>query len=166
MMYIIHVLILCHTNIVVPEAFTLLLYENGYMDWVWMQNEAGTSDTSNGGWRSDGLDYLYMARTRELTSSNRGRSRSGMLKYNAGLYSKVKEDRLRDNGVFGEDYKEHWIEKGKMRQKQWHDHGGNLKMVAVSDDLGDLLNAVDSSDGDGQSEIVQIWKGVWLIQDR
>jgi DNA-binding transcriptional MocR family regulator len=34
------------------EVFTLLLFENGYMDWVWMKNESGTSDTSNG--RSNG----------------------------------------------------------------------------------------------------------------
>jgi hypothetical protein len=43
------------------EAFTLLLYKNGYMNWVWMQNESGTSDTaSNGGFdgASDGPEYL------------------------------------------------------------------------------------------------------------
>jgi hypothetical protein len=72
------------------EAFTLLLYENGYMNWVWMHNESGTSDTSNGGFdgASDGPDYLYIVRTRELTSINGGWSRSRMLKCNE-LYSKV-----------------------------------------------------------------------------
>jgi hypothetical protein len=85
------------------EAFTLLLYEKGY---VWMHNESGTSDTSNGGFggASDGSEYLYMARARESTSRNGGWSRVGMLKYN-GIYSMVKEDRVRDNGVFGQDYK-------------------------------------------------------------
>jgi hypothetical protein len=75
-----------------------------------------------------------------------------MLKYN-GLYSKVKEDRLRDNGVFGQAFKEHWIKKSKMRQKRCCDQ---LQIVAVSDDLGDLLNALDGSDGGGQSAIVQV----------
>jgi hypothetical protein len=51
--------------------------------------------------------------TRELTSRNGGWSRVGMLKYN-GLYSRVKEDRVRDNGVFSKDYKEHWIEKSNQ----------------------------------------------------
>jgi hypothetical protein len=76
------------------EAFTLCLYENGYMNRVWMQNESGTSDTSNSGFvgASDGPDYLYLVRMRELTSINGGWSRSGMLKYNE-LYSKVKEVR-------------------------------------------------------------------------
>jgi hypothetical protein len=41
-----------------------------------------------------------------------------MLKYNE-LYAKVKEDsRLRDRGAFSHDYKEHWLEKSKQRQKQ------------------------------------------------
>jgi hypothetical protein len=54
---------------------------------------------------------------RELTSRYGGWSRSGMLKCNE-LYSKVKEDRLvRDSGAFSQDYKEHWIEKSKLRQK-------------------------------------------------
>jgi hypothetical protein len=73
------------------EVFTLLQYESGYMNWVWMQNESETSDTSNGGLdgASDGPDYLYTAMTRELTSRNGIWLRSGMLKCN-GLYSKVK----------------------------------------------------------------------------
>jgi hypothetical protein len=55
----------------------------------------------------DGPDYLYYTvRMRELTSRNGGWSRTGMLKYNE-LYSKVKEDRQRGNGVFSQDYKEH-----------------------------------------------------------
>jgi hypothetical protein len=76
------------------------------------------SDTSNGGFDGapDGPEYLYTARMRELTSRNRGWSRAGMLKYN-DLYNRVKEDRVRSNGVFGKDYKEHWIEKSKTRQK-------------------------------------------------
>jgi hypothetical protein len=78
------------------EAFTLMLYKNGYKHWLWMQNESGTSDTSTGGFdgASNGLEYLYTARTRDLTSINGGRLRSGMLKYNE-LYIKAKEDRLR-----------------------------------------------------------------------
>jgi hypothetical protein len=88
------------------------------MDWVWMQNESGTSaDTSNGDFAGapNGPDYLYTARMRESTSRHGGWSRSGMLKYNE-LYSKVKEDRLRDNGAFSQDYyNEHRIEKSKLR---------------------------------------------------
>jgi hypothetical protein len=50
------------------EAFTLLIYKNEYMNWVWIQNESGMSDTSNGGFdgASDGPEYL------ELTSRNGG----------------------------------------------------------------------------------------------
>ena len=68
----------------------------------------------------------------------------GMLKYNE-LYKKVKEDRVVDNGAFDSEYSMmHWVEKTRSKRKQRRDNGRQLQSVTVSDDLGDLLGALDS----------------------
>jgi hypothetical protein len=78
------------------EAFTMLLYKNGFQKWVWMHNGSVSSEASeaSNGDASDGSPgyIIYTARTSDLTTSrNRGWSRMGMLKYNE-LYKKVRED--------------------------------------------------------------------------
>jgi hypothetical protein len=76
------------------EAFTMLLYKNGFQKWVWMHNGSVSSEASeaSSGDTSDGSPgYIYTARTSDLTSRNGEWSRMGMLKYDE-LYKKVKED--------------------------------------------------------------------------
>jgi hypothetical protein len=94
------------------EAFTLLLYRNGYQNWVWMHNESillsEASEDSTGNFDGTLMEgspgYLYTVRTIDLTSRNGGWSRSGMLKYNE-LYLKVKDEQVADKGKFDTDYK-------------------------------------------------------------
>jgi hypothetical protein len=78
------------------EAFTMLLYKDGFKKWVWMYNRSVSSgeasEASSNGDTSDGSPgYIYTARTSDLTGRNGGWSRLGMLKYNK-LYKKLKED--------------------------------------------------------------------------
>ena len=68
------------------EAFTLLLYRNGYESWLWMHKElvssSGASDATDGEGGLDGCPgYQYTSRTIDLTSRNGGWSREGMLKF-------------------------------------------------------------------------------------
>jgi hypothetical protein len=131
------------------EAFTMLLYKNGYQKWVWMHNGSLSSEASeaSNGDASDGTPgYIYTARTSDLTSRNGGWSRMGMLKYNE-LYKKVKEDRVADNGAFDSEYMMHWLEKNRSKRKRRRDNDSQLRSLTVSDDLGDLLGALDSHNG-------------------
>ena len=123
------------------EAFTMLLYRNGYQKWVWMHNGSVSSGASEGshGDTSDGFpEYVYTARSSDLTSRNGGWSRTGMLKYN-DLYKQVKKDRLEDNGAYDREYIAHYMEKSKNKRKQRCDNGGQLRSLTVSDGIGDLL---------------------------
>jgi hypothetical protein len=82
------------------EAFTLLLYRNGYNNWVWMHNHASLSsegsEDSNLTVKEEGEEdedgcpkYKYTKRMAgDFTSRNGGWSRDGMKKYNT-LYKKV-----------------------------------------------------------------------------
>ncbi len=131
------------------EAFTMLLYRNGYQKWVWMHNGSVSSEASEGsnGDTSDGSPgYIYTERTSEMTSRNGGWSRLGMLKYN-DLYKKVKENRVADGGAYDRKYTIHCVEKNKNKRKQRHDNGGQQQSLTVSDDLGDLLGALDNNRG-------------------
>jgi hypothetical protein len=122
------------------EAFTMLLYRNGYQKWVWMHNGSVSSEASEGsnGDTSDGFPgYVYTARSSDLTSRNGGWSRPGMLKYN-DLYKQVKKDRLEDNGAYDREYIAHCVEKSKNKRKRRRDNGGQLRSLIVSDDIGDL----------------------------
>jgi hypothetical protein len=103
--------------------------------------EASNGDTSDG---SPG--YIYTARTSDLTSRNGGWSRMDTLKYNE-LYKKLKEDRLVDNGAFDSEYMMHWVEKTRGKRKRRCDNGSQLQSLTVSDDLEDLLGALDSHNG-------------------
>jgi hypothetical protein len=128
------------------EAFTMLLYRNGYQKWVWMHNGSVSSGASEGshGDTSDGFpEYVYTARSSDLTSRNGGWSRTGMLKYN-DLYKQVKKDRLEDNGAYDREYIAHYMEKSKNKRKRRRDNEGQLQSLTVSDDIGDLLGALET----------------------
>jgi hypothetical protein len=76
------------------EAFTLLLYENGYSNWVWaLYNEPGTtSDASSDVIGESGCpSYKYTTRSNEMTFRNGGWSRKGMQNFNE-LYTRVAEE--------------------------------------------------------------------------
>jgi hypothetical protein len=88
--------------------------------------------------------YKYTARASEMTNRNGGWSRAGMLNYNA-LYLKVKENQVKNKGVFEKDYKEHWKEIYSPRNKRKRSSGGRFQVLTISDDLGELLTAVNSS---------------------
>ena len=105
------------------EAFTMLLYKNGFQKWVWMHNgsvSSQASEASNGNTSDGSPGYIYTARTSDLTSRNGGWSRMGMLKYNE-LYKQIKEDPVVDNGAFDSEYIMHWVEKKKPYQSvSWY----------------------------------------------
>jgi hypothetical protein len=155
------------------EAFTLLLYRNGYEHWLWKHGEtvapSGTSDVTEGetGSSSDGgPGYQYtngnrFASGEGMTTRNGGWSRTGMLKYNE-LYEAVKESRNEDKGAFSKEYKEHWIDKSTRRRKRKRDDNtGGPRVLKISDDLGDLTGGllldetVDESEAANDS-VVQI----------
>jgi hypothetical protein len=128
------------------EAFTLLLYENGYKNWVWAsQNDPGsTSDASTDGGGGnvttnshDCPPYGYTSRNQEYTIQNRNGdwSTEGMLKYNA-LYRKVAVDRDVDKGAFEKVYMAHRVSQFKARRKR--KRGLTNNPVPILDDLVDL----------------------------
>ena len=114
------------------EAFTLLLYRNGYDNWVYMHNELVTSDESTC------PRYKYTERTNDLTSRNGGWSNEGMTVFNE-LYKKVQDDRRQNQGAFDASYKAHRIETMRYKKKRKQPIQGDLEVVVACDDLGDLL---------------------------
>ena len=114
------------------EAFTMLLYRNGYENWMYMHNELATSDSSSC------PRYKYTERTYELRSRNGGWSHDGMSVFN-GLYQKVKNDRNNDHGAFDRNYKEHWIETQRYKKKRKQRDGDDLQVVIACGDIEDLL---------------------------
>ena len=147
------------------EAFTLLLYRNGYDNWMWMHNHAslssGGSEDSNGPYEGGGEGdedgcpkYKYTKRTGDFTSRNGGWSREGMKKYNE-LYNLVQKDRKTDAGTFGGVYKVHRDQLSGKKRKRRNNDGGQREKLTISDDLGQLLTAMDSSDGSSSSGAVE-----------
>jgi hypothetical protein len=128
------------------EAFALLLYKNGYQNWVWRHNHAcltsdGSEDTVGG--ETEGEEecpqYRYTRRTEgSFTGWNGGWRKEGMTTYNE-LYKKVKEDRQTDNGAFGKVYREHRASLCGMKRKRRTTGGADH--VVASDDLEDLWTA-------------------------
>jgi hypothetical protein len=126
------------------EAFALLLYKNGYENWVWMHNHAcmtsDGSDVTVGGeerGEEEGCPpYLYTRRRGDLTSRNGGWTRAGMDLFNE-LYKKVGADRLNDNGAFAKVYREHKVRLllGKKRKRCCTNREDPL---TVSNDLDEL----------------------------
>jgi hypothetical protein len=124
----------------------MLLYRNGYQKWVWMHNGSVSSEASEGshGDTSHGFPgYVYIARSSDLTRINGGWSRTGMLKYK-NLYKQVKKDRLEDNVAYHREYTAHYVEKTKNNRKRRRNNGSQLRSLTVSDDIGDLLGALDT----------------------
>ena len=111
------------------EAFALLLYKNGYENWVWMHDHAcmtldgsdvTAEDEDEGGDDDEGCPhYKYIKMSGGFTSRNGGWTREGMTLYNE-LYLKVRGgDRQKDNGAFGRLYMEHRVTlSGKKRKRR------------------------------------------------
>ena len=146
------------------EAFTLLLYRNGYDHWLWKHGEilssSGTSDVTDGetGNSSDaGPGYQYTTGRfagEVVTTRNGGWSRTGMLKFNE-LYTLVKKSREEDRGAFCKEYKEHWLDKSKRRRKRKRDDNtGGPRVLKISDDLDDLTSGLLLDGTNGGSEAV------------
>ena len=128
------------------EAFTMLLYRNGYDNWVYMKNDDNvfSSDASaagNGDLDGGCPQYKYTARAIELTNRNGGWSSEGMRKFSQ-LYTRVKEDRLANQTSFDRTYKVHWDEISHIKRKRKCHEGGQLQSQPVSDDIGDILSAL------------------------
>jgi hypothetical protein len=126
------------------EAFALLLYKNGYENWLWMHNHAcmtsDGSDVTVGGEDEVGCpSYMYTRRRGDMTSRNGGWTRDGMDLFNE-LYRKVRADRLNDNGAFAKVYREHKARLllGKKRKRSCTTR---QDPVAVSNDLDELWEA-------------------------
>jgi hypothetical protein len=56
----------------------------------------------------------------------------------------VKKDRLEDNGAYDREYIAHYMEKSKNKRKQRRDNEGQLQSLTVSDDIRDLLGALET----------------------
>ena len=132
------------------EAFTMLLYHNGYENWVYMKNDDNvfSSDASaagNGDLDGGCPQYKYTARSIELTSRNGGWSSEGMKKFTE-LYTKVKEDRRTNQADYDAAYKLHCQEKSTTVRKRKRHEGGQLQSLPVSDDIGDLLGSLTDNE--------------------
>jgi len=136
------------------EAFALLLYSNGYDNWVWMHAHASLSsdgsDDSNGTEGGEGDDgrppYKYTKRTGDFTSRNGGWSKEGMRLYN-DLYKTVQDNRLNDNGAFGRAYQVHRSQMSGKKRKRRNNDGDPSQQMTISDDLGQLLTAMEGVEG-------------------
>jgi hypothetical protein len=130
------------------EAFALLLYKNGYDNWVWMHNNACLtsegSDTTVGGvgTEDEGCPrYKHTKRTGDFTSRNGGWTREGMNLYNE-MCRKVKEDRQTNDGAFGKVHREHRACLcGRKRKRRTDDGAGQQQQLAICDDLDQLWTA-------------------------
>jgi hypothetical protein len=132
------------------EAFALLLYKNGYENWLWMHNHAcmtsDGSDVTVGENDEVGCpSYKYTRRRGDLTSRNGGWTREGMNLFNE-LYRKVRADRLNDNGAFAKVYREH---KARLLIGKKRKRGCTTRQeaVAVSNDLEELWEAAAVTTG-------------------
>jgi hypothetical protein len=56
----------------------------------------------------------------------------------------VKKDRLKDSVAYDREYIAHYVEKSKNKRKRRRDNGGQLRSLTVSDDIGDLLGALEN----------------------
>jgi hypothetical protein len=124
------------------EAFTLLLYKNGYDNWIWKHNNMATSgDTDATNEAAQMPPYLYTStgatEGSAFTTRNGGWSSEGMQEFNA-LYAGVKESRAADQGSFDGLYKEHWRETkmvSKYKRRKVKDN--RVVVTSVCDDLED-----------------------------
>jgi hypothetical protein len=128
------------------EAFALLLYKNGYENWIWMHNNACmTSDVSDDT-EEECPNYKYTTRAGgDFTSRNGGWSREGMRLYNE-LYKMAKTDRENDKGTFGKVYKVHRVEMSGRKRKRRTNNGGPGEQLTICDDLEDLWAATTNTE--------------------
>jgi hypothetical protein len=90
----------------------------------------------------------------DFTSRNGGWSRDGMKKYNT-LYKKVQDNRKMDAGAFSEVYKVHREQLSGKKWKIRKNDGDQSQQLTISDDLGELLTAMDGGDGTDSSAAVE-----------
>ena len=122
------------------EAFALLLYKNGYENWMWMHSNACmTSDVSDST-EEDCPKYKYTKRSGDYIGRNAGWLLDGMNLYN-DLYKMVKADRETDNGSFGKVYKEHRAQVCGRKRKRRMNGGGPGEQFTICDDLDELWSA-------------------------
>jgi hypothetical protein len=123
------------------EAFALLLYKNGYDNWIWMHNNACMTSDMSEDTEEECPNYKYTTRTGGVfTSRNGGWSRDGMTLYN-DLYKLMKKNRQDDQGTFGEVYKVHRVEMCGRKRKRRTNDGGPGEQLTICDDLDDLWAA-------------------------
>jgi hypothetical protein len=123
------------------EAFALLLYENGYKNWIWMHdNNASSSEESEVSNEGPKPGYLYTgvaAGDGEMfTKRNNGWSKTGMQAFNS-LYAEVKESRANDNGEFDKLYKNHWRTKHSVSKYKRRRVTETPAIESICDDLVD-----------------------------
>jgi hypothetical protein len=120
------------------EAFALLLYKNGYDNWLRMHNNAvSSSDEANEeekpGYRytnTKGCDGMV------FTSRNGGWSQEGMETFNM-LCNSVKDSRATDNGAFDEHCREHWRTTMRpSKYKRWRPTR-QVQVATIYNDLED-----------------------------
>jgi hypothetical protein len=93
------------------EAFALLLYKNGYNNWIWKNENGATSSDDSDPETEINPGFLYTnsngVKGTAFTKRNNGWSEAGMQEFNK-LCVKVKESRAADNTTFDAHYKTHW----------------------------------------------------------
>jgi hypothetical protein len=123
------------------EAFALLLYKNGYNNWIWMNdNNASSSDGTDCSNDVEKPGYRYTGLRSEkgamFTRRNGGWSEAGMEAFNS-LHAKVKASRAADNGVFDTHYKSHWRSKNCVSKYKKRRLTVTPAIVSICDDLVD-----------------------------
>jgi hypothetical protein len=117
------------------EAFALLLYKNGYADWLWKHNEGVSSEDTDSSERP-GYKYTSAMATEgtAFTCRNGGWSPEGMKEFNR-LYDLVEQSRTTDNGSFDAHYKTHWREHRCVSKYKKRKRGSVPTVTSIRDDL-------------------------------
>jgi hypothetical protein len=118
------------------EAFALLLYKNGYEDWLWKYNEGVSSEDTDSSDRRPGYKYTSAMATEgtAFTCRNGGWSPEGMKEFNR-LYDLVEQSRTADNGSFDTHYKTHWREHRCVSKYKKRKRGIVPTVTSIRDDL-------------------------------
>ena len=131
------------------EVFALLLYKNGYENWIWMHNNAATSEETDDTDKDEKPGYKYTnTKGREgmiFTSRNGGWSAEGMQEFNR-LYGKVKASRSEDNGAFDIHYKDHWMATKKRSKYKKKRNSRHVHVATIMNDLEDPDNDVPAGE--------------------
>jgi hypothetical protein len=122
------------------EAFTMLLYRNGYKNWLWVHNICAMTFSSEESESDERPPYQYTMRSRDLTSRNGGWPQEGNDKY-VELYDRVKQDRIAVNGAFKKKYMTHWMEKKQSARKHKRHNNTPTRLPENRDDMELLVSA-------------------------